>query len=210
MAGIPYATSIGKLPEFFGKLVDVRVPPVADFDWLQTIGFDNSNDRRIIPILSFLDFLDKSGKPTQKWHTYRDGTQSKKVMADCIRSGYSALFDVYEDAFRRTDVELKGFFKRQTNSGERVVKNTMRTFKTLCELADFGTPSDNGARSGENGHASVVTADAALVSPPNNIDPAAPALHIDIQVHISADASETQIDKIFESMAKHLYGKIAQ
>lgn len=210
MTGIPYATSIGKLPGFFDKLIDVRVPSVADFDWLETIGFDNSNDRRIISILSFLDFLDESGKPTQNWHTYRDETQSTKVMADCIRSGYSALFDVYEDAFRRSDVELKGFFKRQTNSGERVVKNTVQTFKTLCELADFGTPSDNGARSGENGNTSVATADAALVSPPKTIDPAAPALHIDIQVHISAEASESQIDKIFESMAKHLYGKTAE
>ena len=210
MAGIPYATSIGKLPDFFGKLSEVRVPPVADFSWLQTIGFENSNDRRILSILSFLDFLDESGKPTNNWHSYRDETQSMKVMADCIRSGYAELFDVYEDAFRRTDVELKGFFKRQTNSGERVVKNTVQTFKTLCDLADFATPSDNGVRTGENGNTSVASADTALVPPPNNIDPAAPALHIDIQVHISADASETQIDKIFESMAKHLYGKVAE
>jgi len=35
----------------------------------------------------------------------------------------------------------------------------------------------------------------------------APPLHIDIQVHISPDASADQIDKIFESMAKHLYGR---
>jgi len=31
-----------------------------------------------------------------------------------------------------------------------------------------------------------------------------PSLHIDIQVHISPQSSETQIDKVFESMAKHL------
>lgn len=34
-----------------------------------------------------------------------------------------------------------------------------------------------------------------------------PSVHIDIQVHISPDASAEQIDKIFESMAKHLYGR---
>jgi hypothetical protein len=33
-----------------------------------------------------------------------------------------------------------------------------------------------------------------------------PALHIDIQIHISADASGEQIDQIFASMSKHLYG----
>ncbi len=31
-----------------------------------------------------------------------------------------------------------------------------------------------------------------------------PAININIEVHISSDASTTQIDKIFESMAKHL------
>lgn len=33
-----------------------------------------------------------------------------------------------------------------------------------------------------------------------------PALHIDIQVHIDATASAEQIDQIFASMARHLYG----
>ena len=31
-----------------------------------------------------------------------------------------------------------------------------------------------------------------------------PAIHIDVQVHISPDTSADQIDRIFESMAKHL------
>ena len=34
-----------------------------------------------------------------------------------------------------------------------------------------------------------------------------PALHIDIQIHISPESTTQQIDQIFESMAKHLYGR---
>jgi hypothetical protein len=34
-----------------------------------------------------------------------------------------------------------------------------------------------------------------------------PDLHIDIQVHIGADASPEQIDAVFASMAKHIYKK---
>ncbi len=33
----------------------------------------------------------------------------------------------------------------------------------------------------------------------------APNVHLDIQIHIPADASAEQIDQIFESMARHLY-----
>ena len=34
-----------------------------------------------------------------------------------------------------------------------------------------------------------------------------PSVHLDIQIHIPADASPDQIDRIFSSMAKHLYAK---
>ena len=38
-------------------------------------------------------------------------------------------------------------------------------------------------------------------------DGRAPNVHLDIQIHIPADASLEQIDQIFASMAKHLYGR---
>lgn len=34
-----------------------------------------------------------------------------------------------------------------------------------------------------------------------------PSLHIDLQVHISPEASIEQIDAIFASISKHLYNK---
>ncbi len=34
-----------------------------------------------------------------------------------------------------------------------------------------------------------------------------PILNADMQIHIGADASDAQIDAVFKSMAKHLYGK---
>ena len=35
--------------------------------------------------------------------------------------------------------------------------------------------------------------------------PNIPAININLQIHISSDASSEQIDKIFESMSKHIY-----
>jgi hypothetical protein len=37
--------------------------------------------------------------------------------------------------------------------------------------------------------------------------PKSPGISINLQIHISADSTPDQIDKIFESMAKHIYGK---
>ncbi len=43
-------------------------------------------------------------------------------------------------------------------------------------------------------------------SPPAKSD-SGPTVHLDIQIHIPADATPAQIDQIFSSMAKHLYAK---
>ncbi|WP_309133004.1 DUF5343 domain-containing protein [Brevibacterium sp.] len=45
------------------------------------------------------------------------------------------------------------------------------------------------------------------LTPPSPANTLGPNLHIDVQIHISADASDSQIDTIFKSMAKHLYGR---
>ena len=39
------------------------------------------------------------------------------------------------------------------------------------------------------------------------VQPRGPSLHIDVQIHIDASASTEQIDQIFSSMARHLYGR---
>jgi hypothetical protein len=41
--------------------------------------------------------------------------------------------------------------------------------------------------------------------PPARTD--GPGIHLDIQIHLPADASAEQIDSIFRSMAKHIYGR---
>lgn len=48
--------------------------------------------------------------------------------------------------------------------------------------------------------------DVSQVTHTEAFSPRMPDVHIDIQIHISADAKSEQIDQIFASMAKHLYG----
>ncbi len=48
----------------------------------------------------------------------------------------------------------------------------------------------------------------ATASLPATQEPQPPSLHIDIQIHIAADAKAEQIDQVFASMARHLYGRV--
>jgi hypothetical protein len=79
--------------------------------------------------------------------------------------------------------------------------------------AHSSTPTKR-SRQGENDHAQYLgTASTVenhrLVTQSsesgNNSGGSYPSLHVDIQIHISSDASTAQIDAIFSSMAKHLY-----
>ena len=59
---------------------------------------------------------------------------------------------------------------------------------------DKRTETGSGVAAGKGTSSQATTAE----SPPQ------PSLHLDIQIHIPPDASAEQLDKIFESMARHL------
>ena len=204
MADYPYINTAGKLREFISKINNMGVPDSVSTKWLPTVGFGSTNHRPIIGIMRFIGFL-SGNKPTERWISFRDATQGKHVMAKGIREGYSELFLLYNDAHDRTDEELKNFFKGKMTGGGQVIANTVATFKALCSFADF-SPTDE---SDDRKPATNQVSQAALPIPQVASDQFAPVvpLHIDVQVHISSDASGEQIDHIFSSMSKHLFRK---
>lgn len=82
----------------------------------------------------------------------------------------------------------------------------MQTLKALVEEAEFpanAAPTETTMQTGP------LHTPAATKAPQTPHVPTAggPEVHIDIQIHISPESTAQQIDKIFESMAKHLYGR---
>jgi hypothetical protein len=66
------------------------------------------------------------------------------------------------------------------------------------------------AHAGESSEQRPVGTPTAATEPKKSLaypDRVPPTVHIDIQVHISSEATPEQIDQVFASMAKHLYGK---
>ena len=191
MAEFQYTTVPGKLKTLLDKIRDIGVPGKAHNPWLKSIGFTSSNDSSLLTMLKFIGLADQSGVPTQRWTHYR-GNLHGQVLAEAIRDGYSELYAVYPDAHLRTAEELEHVFSTKSTAGKQVIAKTATTFRKLCELADFSTDgetSDSPSAEEKTTHSRQAT----------------PSLHIDIQVHISPDATSDQIDQIFASMAKHLY-----
>lgn len=207
MADFSYTTVPGKIKPLLEKIRGVGIPPKATAQWLKSIGFTSSNDTTLLGILKAVGLVDASGIPTSTWSAYR-GAKHRDVLGQAIRTGYAELFAVYPDAWQIANSDLEHVFATSTNAGKQVIAKTVATFKAVCECADFGSASDPPVQSmhttaplhapiSEHGtHGKDVPAQGKST----------PSIHIDLQIHVSPESSAEQIEQIFKSMAKHLYG----
>lgn len=204
-----YTKVSGKLKDFLGKIRSLGVPSSLTTRWLESIGYKSTNDRTILPVIRQIKFIDDQNVPTDKWVSYRGGNH-KKVLAIGIQEGYPDLFAVYPDAYNRSTEELENYFSTKSTAGKQVISAIATTFKALCELADFSSNSSEQIE--ENKISAAVNVTEKPSTPKHDAKEShqgksefTPKLHIDIQIHISPDATPQQIEQIFESMAKHLY-----
>jgi hypothetical protein len=204
MADYVYTTVPGKVKALLAKIRQVGIPPKATVQWLKTLGFSSSNDTTLLGVLKFVSLTDSTGVPTAAWTNYR-GADYKSVLGDAIRRGYAELFSVYPDADRRSQTELDHFFSTNSTGGKQVVTKTIGTFKALAEDAEFSESGETTSHP-TPGPSTQVPTHTPQGSGCQSVPCAPPGLHIDVQVHISPEASPDQIDQIFASMAKHLYG----
>lgn len=212
MGDFVYTGVPGKLKILLGKIRTVGVPTKVTIQWLKTLGFTSSNDQTLIGVLRFVGLIDPNNVPTAKWTQFR-GNNHKSVLGQAIREGYSELYAVYPDAQKRTQTDLDHVFSTSTTGGKQVISKTIGTFKALADEAEFPDEAMTDLHS---------TSDPlhTPLAPRPNSSPAqlsqaasqslGPALHIDIQIHISPEASTSQIEQIFSSMAKHVYGRSAE
>ena len=139
---------------------------------------------------------------TSKWTQYR-GANHKRVLGEAIREGYAELFSVYSDAHQRNQADLDHVFSTSSSGGKQVIAKTVSTFKSLAEQAEFAPVQEQTELQMKSGplHTPAAAGAARAGGYRSGV-----ALHIDIQIHISPEASADQIDQIFASMAKHLHG----
>jgi hypothetical protein len=187
-----------------------------------------SASANIIPPLRAFGLIDDEGKPTDLAYDWRDDSKYAEVCKTIFENVYpQELRDIFHDPDKIDPVGISGWFARQTKSGEAAAKKSAAAYVMLFE-ADLSkakelktTKSNNGGE--KTGAAKPLLAKKAASNPATKkaveekipLSKQAPdensgkfafgpKLHIDIQIHISPDSSPEQIEKIFESMAKHL------
>ncbi len=202
------AHSGSKLTDLLNKMKIMGKPQKADVNWLKAQGFSSNADQSLLSVLRFIGFIDNARKPTDSWQAFKGGN-SKIVLANAIRKGYQQLFEMYPCANTENAMNIRNFMSANSPGGQSVIDKAVRTFQTLCKEADFSNTENEPKQVNRDIQEKTTPAiESQLPTTPSIKEPTTnPSLHIDIQIHISSEASATQIDNIFDSMARHLYKK---
>lgn len=134
-----YTLKPNAVPAYFDAILDAQPPERFSLKFLENLGFTSTNDRLFIGILKDLGFLNRDGAPQQRYFEFLDRSQSKKVLAEGIREGFSDLFAINTKAnsynVEETKNKLRTLFAGKKT--DLVISNIAKTFKALCDYADF-------------------------------------------------------------------------
>jgi hypothetical protein len=220
-------TNWWKLRDLFKK----KVPAIVTPTYLSTalsMGEASARSNLISPFKK-IGIIDEDGKPTDLAYDWRDDHKYAEVCSALLEKCYPQEI---KDLFHSPDVDLQkltNWFMSHARCGEAAAKHFARFYLLLLKAdlseADAAAAKTDAktkkpktepkkktakAEAKSNASAQAQPAEpsvAAPVTPPQPVQTIlsnSPELHINIQLHISPESSADQIDKIFESMAKHL------
>ncbi len=222
--------SYPKLPRanWFSLREKFRQKPPAEVTATYIAGALNigtASAANLVPPLKQLGLIDEAGKPSDLAFEWRD---DETYAAACEKILVATYPQEIRDLFHTPDAKFKdvsNWFARDTRQGESAVSAYTALYLLLLE-GDPSKGKENGPPKQKATAPRVVKAKKPATEP----KPAkaadvmseaeerhghagggggqrrafSPNLHVDIQIHISPDSTPEQIDRIFESMAKHL------
>ena len=199
-----YLVTTRNLEAFLNALQTAQAPERFTNKFLQDLEFSSSNDRLFLGLLKGLGFIDESGAPQQRYFDFLDQTQAKQVLAQAIREAYDDLFRINKDAQTLSEEEVKNKLKTLTRGekSDKVVGLMAKTFKALCDYADWSKPSKALPES-ESKQETIAPKE---VTKPRveGPQPRVMGLHYNIQIHLPATRDSAVYDAIFKSLKDHL------
>ena len=211
-----------KLRDLFKR----KVPAIITPTYLSTaLSMGESSARaNIIGPFKKIGIIEEDGKPTDLAYDWRDDDKYASTCKKIIEEYYP---QEVKDLFHSPDSDLQQltkWFMGQARCGEPAAKMYARFYLLLLradpkEAENVSVKSAAKPTKATKNKTNLKNTQkkASSSQPQQKETPAtsgklqqgtilhnAPELHINIQLHISPESSPEQIDKIFESMAKHL------
>jgi hypothetical protein len=186
---------------------------------------EESARANVLPFLKTLGLIDEEGRVTDLSRRWRDDHQYAAVCREMLETVYpEELRHAASDPSQRPQAER--WFANATGAGQAAARMMTSVYVTLLEADASKQPDSKAERTpktnranpksptkGKNGQP-VPPPPAPLITPPPPPQPPhqnpvlkelLPGININLEIHISADSTPEQIEKIFESMSKHIY-----
>lgn len=195
-----WVQSPNRVSSVFSKIRDGQAPSAVTQQLLKDWGFTSSSDRAFIALLKSLGFLSGTGQPTQRYHDYRDHSQSRRVMAEALKDAYGDLFLIKAKPTKSDQAAITGKFKSFHNASDDVAQRMSKTFFALLDLADLDAQSDVRTASVESDDVQVSPASTNISQPKGGVA----GLHYNIQIHLPATKDVEVYNAIFKSLREHL------
>lgn len=208
-----YLTSVKNFEGIMNSILGAKAPERFTNKFLEDLGYKSSNDRLITGVLKSLGLLSDTGEPTQRYYDFLDQTQSKKIIAIGVQEAYEDLFNIKKDAQNLSQDEVKNKLKTLTqgSKGDKVIDSMARTFKTLCDYADW---SESPILTNEESASIIENKDdnkSCNFAPQSSVpvvdkmsSSAQLGLNYNIQIHLPETTNMAVYDAIFQSIKKHL------
>lgn len=217
-----YTLKPSAIPAYFDTILDAEPPERFSVKFIENLGFTSTNDRLFIGILKDLGFLNRDGAPQPRYYAFLDRSNSKYIVAQGIREAFSDLFAVNKKINAAPLDEVRNKLKT-LYSGKKtnlVIGNIAKTFKALCDYADFSgstlsAPVSKELPTLEAATTEAATTEAATAGPPSK-EIGLERTHADghamrvgaLQYHINIVLPDTRdqavYDAIFKSLREHL------
>lgn len=209
-----YLVTSKNLEAFFNSIINAQPPKKFTQKFLEQLEFKSVNDRLLIGVLKALKFIDLEGIPQQRYFDFIDQTQSKTILADAMRDVYADLFAINKQANALTEVEVKNKLKTllQGSKSEHVINWMAKTFRALCDYADFSESKTNNESlakldadtqesSFKNFSNQTEVSDNKVV---HELKAIQTEMHYNIQIHLPETRDMAVYEAIFKSLKEHL------
>lgn len=202
-----YLTSTKNFEGIMNSIIGARAPERFTIRFLEDLGYKSNADRLILGVLKALGLLTDTGEPTQRYYDFLDQTQSKKIIAIGIQEAYEDLFNLNKDAHKLSQDEVKNKLKTLTQGqkGDKVIDSMARTFRTLCDYADWSDLSSAKTKAPDTNPTERAGQQSTSEDRSVNLHANPIGLHYNIQIHLPETTNMAVYDAIFQSLKKHLF-----
>ncbi|HRI04882.1 MAG TPA: DUF5343 domain-containing protein [Pyrinomonadaceae bacterium] len=186
---------------------------------------DASAKGNVIAPLREMLLIDENSKPTDLMERWRHDDEYASVCTEIRGKVYPhELIEAFPSPTADQEDRIKAWFSKNAKVGDAAARMYTTTYVLLSE-ADPSKTEESRPKANPSApkpKKEKASTESKVKEPQNKVNAkkidredneseqnkggglAFPSIHIDVQVHISPDTSAEQIDKIFESMSKHL------